>query len=109
MQRDKLLLVVMYNISKSDEKGLTKAKEITSKALQEGYDVYGFSASPASDFEAIKATYGFEFEQLSQELKTYIVLNFCCSILSIDHQSQKKVLHGNIINIYKYHIEIYSS
>lgn len=78
MQREKLLLVVMYNISKSDEEGLSKAKEITSKALQEGYDVYGFSASPASDFEAIKATYGFEFEQLfcdETTLKTIIRAN----------------------------------
>lgn len=78
MQKEKLLLVVMYNISKSDKKGLENTKEITAKALQEGYDVFGFSASSANDFEAVKKEFGFEFEQLfcdETTLKTMIRAN----------------------------------
>ena len=68
----------MYNISKSDDQGLELIKDISTKAQQEGYDVFGFSASPAKDFEAIKQQYGFEFEQLfcdETTLKTIIRAN----------------------------------
>ncbi|MDJ0644710.1 MAG: DoxX family protein [Flavobacteriaceae bacterium] len=78
MQKEKLLLVVMYNISKSDKKGLEAMKEFTTRALQEGYDVYGFSASSAADFEQVKKEYDFEFEQLfcdETTLKTIIRAN----------------------------------
>ena len=78
MKKEKLLLVVMYNISKSDEKGLAALKDITTEALQEGYDVYGFSASSAVDFEKVKKKYNFEFEQLfcdETTIKTMIRAN----------------------------------
>lgn len=78
MQKDKLLLVVMYNSSKSDPKGLAKIKQLTTTAMQEGYDVYGFTASPARDFEALKERYNFEFDQLfcdETTLKTIIRAN----------------------------------
>lgn len=78
MKKEKLLLVVMYNISKSDQKGLEKIKSVTTEALQEGYDVYGFSASGAADFEAVKKEYGFDFDQLfcdETTLKTVIRAN----------------------------------
>ncbi len=78
MQKDKLMLVVMYNISKSDEQGLEHVKEIATKASQAGYDVFGFSASPASDFESLKKQYEFEFDQLfcdETTLKTVIRAN----------------------------------
>ncbi|NNC70224.1 MAG: DoxX family protein [Flavobacteriaceae bacterium] len=78
MQKEKLLLVVMYNISKSDKQGLENTKKITTKAFQEGYDVYGFSASSADDFEKIKNEFGFEFEPLfcdETTLKTIIRAN----------------------------------
>lgn len=78
MQKERLLLVVMYNISKSDKKGLETIKKVSTEALQNGYDVYGFSASPAVDFEEIKKEFAFEFEQLfcdETTLKTMIRAN----------------------------------
>ena len=64
MQKEKLMLVVMYNLAKSDAEGLKKVKNITTEAMQQGYDVYGFTASTKEDFERIKKEYDFDFDQL---------------------------------------------
>lgn len=64
MQKEKLLLVVMYNLSKSDKEALLRTKEITDKAIQNGYDVYAFSASTQEQFDTLKSEYKFDFDLL---------------------------------------------
>ncbi len=78
MQKEKLMLVVMYNLAKSDVKGLKKVKEITTEAMQQGYDVYGFTASTKEDFDQIKKEYDYDFDQLfcdETAIKTVIRAN----------------------------------
>lgn len=78
LQEEKLLLVVMYDLSKTNRKGLSKLKKISDKALQNGYLVYGFSASSEKDFLKIKNEYNFDFDQLfcdETTLKTIIRAN----------------------------------
>ena len=41
---DKVLLVIVYNASKSYDKGFVEIKKVTDKAIQKGYNVYGASS-----------------------------------------------------------------
>ena len=45
LKMDKVLLVIVYNASKSDNKGFIDIKYIADKAISKGYNVYGVSAS----------------------------------------------------------------
>ncbi|MCF6297422.1 MAG: DoxX family protein [Flavobacteriaceae bacterium] len=78
MQKEKLMLIVAYNLNKSTKKGLTKIKEISDKALQNGYTVYCFSASTEEDYLQLKKEYGFDFDLIfcdETTLKTIIRSN----------------------------------
>lgn len=78
LQREKLMLIVMYNLDKADKSLLVNVKEVTTKALQQGYDVYAFSASKQEDFEEMKKEYDLDFDLLfcdETTLKTIIRAN----------------------------------
>tara|TARA_R110002073_G_scaffold220418_1_gene380609 strand:- start:96553 stop:97653 length:1101 start_codon:yes stop_codon:yes gene_type:complete len=79
MQKEKLMLFVMYNLDKSDAVGLQNLKTVASKALQNGYDVYAFSSSSKETYEQLKTEYGLEEIELlfcdETTLKTIIRAN----------------------------------
>lgn len=78
LQQDNVLLVLMYDLRKTDRLSFEKVKEITEKALEKNYQVYGVSASLVDDFEPIKETYKLNFELLFNDattLKTMIRAN----------------------------------
>jgi len=78
MQKEKLMLVVLYDLAKSDKNAFPKVKEISQQAMQQGYDVYAFSASNQVDFEKIKKEFKLDFDLLfcdETTLKTIIRAN----------------------------------
>jgi hypothetical protein len=78
MQKEKLMLVVMYDLAKADKNTFSKVKEVTTKAMQNGYDVYAFSASNQVDFEKIKTEFKLDFDLLfcdETTLKTIVRAN----------------------------------
>ncbi len=78
MQKEKLLLVILYNIDKSNRKIMPDIKELSTRALQDGYDVYAMSASLEEDFLKLKQEFGFDFDLLFCDditLKTMIRAN----------------------------------
>lgn len=78
LQESKLLLVVMYNLDLTDVKGLEDIKNLTDKALKQGYKVYAMSASLNEDFLKLKSTYNLNFDLLfcdETTLKTMIRAN----------------------------------
>ncbi len=78
MQKEKLMLVVMYDLAKVDKKALFKVKDITTNAMQNGYDVYAFSASNQEDFDSIKKEFKLDFDLLfcdETTLKTIVRAN----------------------------------
>jgi uncharacterized membrane protein YphA (DoxX/SURF4 family) len=78
MKKERLMLIVAYDLSKAKEKGLIKIKELSESALQKGYSVYLFSASTKDDFLKIKAKYDFDFDLLfcdETTLKTIVRAN----------------------------------
>ena len=78
LEEEKLMLVVMYNLDKSSKRGLKRVKEISDKAMQKGFLVYGFSASTPEDFLNLKKEYGWDFDLL-----------FC------DETTLKTIIRGN--------------
>ena len=75
---DNVLLVVAYDLNKSDTQGFSKIKSVTDKALQKGYTVYILSASLNEDYLEIKKEFNFNFEMLfcdETTLKTIIRAN----------------------------------
>ena len=75
MKKEKLMLIVAYNLSKSNMAGFTNIKTVTDKALENGYTVYMMSASPEEEFEEIKEEYELDFNLLycdETTLKTII-------------------------------------
>ena len=75
---DKVLLVIVYNASKSDDKGFIDIKYIADKAISKGYNVFGVSASFEDDLILIQNNYDLPFDFLfcdETTLKTMIRAN----------------------------------
>ncbi len=78
MGREKLMLIIVYNISKSNKKGFERIKKIADKAIEKGYTVYGVSASFGDDLILIQNQYNLPFDFLfcdGTTLKTMIRAN----------------------------------
>jgi uncharacterized membrane protein YphA (DoxX/SURF4 family) len=78
LERERLMLIVSYDLRKANKKGLTKITELSNKALQNGYSVFLFSASTEEDFVKLKNKYKFEFDLLfcdETTLKTIVRSN----------------------------------
>lgn len=75
---DKAMLIVAYNLDKSDRQGFSKIKEVTDKAGKNGYKVYLLTASVEEDFLDIKDEFDLNFDMLfcdETTLKTIIRAN----------------------------------
>lgn len=78
LQEQKLMLIVMYNIEKSHKNGFKHIKDLSDKAIENGYKVFAMSASPEADFLKLKAEYQLNFDLLfcdETTLKTMIRAN----------------------------------
>jgi len=78
LAEDKVMLVVAYNLSKSDMLGFLNIKNVTDQALANNYKVYLLSASMNEDFVEIKNSYNLNFGMLfcdETTLKTIVRAN----------------------------------
>ena len=75
---DKVMLIIVYNIDKSDKEGFTAIKSTADKAIQKGYKVYGVSASFEDDLILMQNKHDLPFDFLfcdETTLKTMIRSN----------------------------------
>ena len=78
MKKERLMLIVAYNLQTANEKGMIKIKEVSDKALENGTTVYCFSASTNEEYLKLKNKYAFDFDLLfcdETTLKTIIRSN----------------------------------
>ncbi|MFY0603190.1 MAG: DoxX family protein [Flavobacteriaceae bacterium] len=78
MAKEKLMLVIVYNMSKSYEEGFANIKKAADKAITKGYTVYGVSASFGDDLILAQTKYTLPFDFLfcdETTLKTMIRAN----------------------------------
>jgi len=93
LKKEKLMLIVIYNLDKSDANGFSAIKEIATKAKEKGYAVYGVSASFTDDLIAAQKEHALPFEFLfcdETTLKTMIRANPGVIILDKGTVTQKK-------------------
>lgn len=85
MSKEKLMLVVAYNLKLANSKGMKQVKELSERAMEKGYTVYCFSASTQEDYKKVKEAFDLDFDLLfcdETTLKTIIRSN--PGILTLD-------------------------
>jgi len=78
LSADNVMLVIAYNLDKSDIEGFTAIKNVTDKAIEKGYKVYMLSSSLRDDYLSIKDKFNLNFDMLfcdETTLKTIIRAN----------------------------------
>ena len=78
LEKDKVLLIVSYNLSKSDKESYSNIKTMTDQAIENGYEVYMLSSSMYEEYEAVKNEFKLNFDALfcdETTLKTIIRAN----------------------------------
>jgi hypothetical protein len=73
-----VMLVVIYNIEKSDKQGFSKIKLVTDNAISNGYSVYALSSSLNEEYVELKNKFNLNFDVLFCDeitLKTIIRAN----------------------------------
>jgi len=93
LEKEKVLLVILYNLDKADAKGFPAVKAVAEKAIAKGYTVYGVSASFSDDLLLAQEKYNLPFEFLfcdETTLKTMIRANPGVIILDKGTVTQKK-------------------
>ena len=64
LKMEKVMFVVAYDLDISDMAGFSQLKSTTDLALQNGYTVYGLSASYIDDLNELNSNYQLNFEWL---------------------------------------------
>ena len=78
LAEDKIMLIIAYNLAKSDLEGFVSVKKVSDEALKNGYTVYLLSSSMDEDYQNIKKNYNLNFDMLFGDetmLKTIIRSN----------------------------------
>ena len=78
LEEDKVMLVIAYNLSISDNEGFIGIKELADKAISNGYAVYALSSSMNEEFIEVKNQYSLNFDMLFGDetmLKTIVRSN----------------------------------
>ncbi len=93
LQEPKLVMVIAYDLAKSDLEAFTAVKEHTDKALQNGYKVIGMSASGGDESNAVIQEYDLNFDFYFTDmttLKTIVRSNPAVLVLEKGTILQKK-------------------
>ncbi|MEC8832195.1 MAG: BT_3928 family protein, partial [Bacteroidota bacterium] len=92
LEEDKLVMVIAYDMAKSNLEAFEGVAEVTAKAKQKGYKVIGMSASSSDMANKIIDTYGLDFEFYFTDettLKTIVRSNPAILVLSKGTIQQK--------------------
>jgi uncharacterized membrane protein YphA (DoxX/SURF4 family)/peroxiredoxin len=98
LEKDKLLMIVAYDLKSAEKDGMAKLKSLSDEALKKGYTVIGMTTSDEATKQNIKSVYNLDFEfYLCDEkvLKTIVRSNPGVVILNKGTVMQKK--HWNDI------------
>jgi len=96
LNKNQLLIIAMYDITKAESGGIVKLKSFTDRALKEGYTVIGLTSSSASEKERLRTTYDLNFKfYLCDEkvIKTMVRSN--PGMLILNKGTIKKKAHWN--------------
>lgn len=96
LETENLVVVIAYSLGNTEKDGFTPIKEVTDKALKNGYNVIGLSASSQEMTEGLVEEYKLNFKFYfcdETTLKTIVRSN--PGILELDNGTIKQKLHWN--------------
>src|SRR5690606_7402927 len=96
LDEENLVVIIAYSLGNTEKDGFIPVKEITDKALKNGYNVIGLSASSQEMTEALTEEYKLNFKFYfcdETTLKTIVRSN--PGILELDNGTIKQKLHWN--------------
>lgn len=96
LQEPKLVMVIAYDLRKANTEVFSEVKEVTDKAMENGYKVIGMSASGPEQTQVLKQEFnlGFEFYFTDQTtLKTIVRSN--PGVLVLENGTIKQKVHYN--------------
>ncbi|WP_179320941.1 BT_3928 family protein [Winogradskyella helgolandensis] len=62
LEKDKLVMIAMYNVNKGESEGMAKLKSFADDAMKKEYTVIGLSSSGPADKAQVKADYNLDFD-----------------------------------------------
>ncbi|WP_025666489.1 BT_3928 family protein [Aquimarina megaterium] len=96
LERENLILIVAYNLSKSEAEGFYAVKEITNKAISQGYDVIGLTASTPKDIAQVQQQHDLDFDfYTTDETALKTILRSNPGIVKLKKGTIVKKLHWN--------------
>ena len=96
LEEDKLVMVIAYDMAKSNLEAFEEVAEVTAKAKQNGYKVIGMSASSSDMAEKIIATYGLDFEfYFTDETTLKTIVRSNPAILVLNKGTIQQKVHYN--------------
>lgn len=94
--KEKLILIVAYNLSKSEIEGWNAIKAITDKAISKGYEVIGLTASTPKDISQVRELYDLVFDfYTTDETALKTILRSNPGIVKLNKGTIVKKLHWN--------------
>lgn len=96
LQEEKLLMIVMYSLGRSEAEGLKKMSAVAEKAKSEGYRVIGLSASGEELKAKVKEKYNLDFEfYFSDETALKTIIRSNPGIVKVHEGTILQKLHWN--------------
>ncbi len=96
LEKENLVLIIMYNLAKSEGEGMSVIKGLADKAYAQGYDVIGLTASSPQAISQKKQQYNLEFDFYNTDetaLKTILRSN--PGIVKLKRGTITEKLHWN--------------
>lgn len=98
LAKDKLLMVVSYNLETAEQKGLEQLKHFSDLALKKGYTVIGLTASGPEVKKNIKSRFDLNFDfYLCDEKALKTVVRSNPGVLQLQKGTVKQKVHWNDI------------
>lgn len=96
LAKEKLIVIVAYNLSKSEVEGLEKISSLSKRALEQGYDVIALSASGPADIAKLKQRFDLPFEfYVTDETALKTIIRSNPGILRLQEGTIMQKLHWN--------------
>lgn len=96
MQEDQLMIVVAYNLSKTEHEGWIELSSALNKAKEDNFKVIGLTASGEKDISKIKSDYNLNFDfYFSDETAIKTIIRANPGIVIIENGTITNKLHWN--------------
>ena len=96
LEEDKLVMVIAYDMAKSNQEAFAEVAKVTSEAKDKGYKVIGMSASSGDMANKLINTYGLDFEfYFTDETTLKTIVRSNPAILVLNKGTIKQKVHYN--------------